>query len=143
MQNSGKTTDEKLDQALEDTFPSSDPVSISRPETRQGSPKQHGQTAAQSMKDAARAAGDTAQTLKNRVSDHLDKVKPDYLWLGGAFLLGAVFAMGAFGASRALPRRSFSDRLFDRGERMRADMSERVSDLHLKRKLSELLERLQ
>jgi hypothetical protein len=142
MQNGKRTQDEKLDKALEDTFPGSDPVSISQPDARQGAPKQHGQTAAQSVKDAARAAKDTARTVKNRAADRIGKIKPEYLWLGGAFLLGAAFAIGAFGASRALPRRSFGDRLLDRGERMQKRVSGRVADMHLKQKLSELLERL-
>jgi hypothetical protein len=135
MQNGKQTTDEKLDQALEDTFPSSDPVSISQPDARQGAPKQHGQTASQSMKDTARAAKDTARTVKNRAADQMDRIKPDYLWLGGAFLLGAVFAIGAFGASRAFPRRSFGDRL-------QKQASSRIADMDLKQKLSDLIERL-
>jgi hypothetical protein len=34
------------------------------------------------------------------------------------------------------------DRLLDRGERMQKRVSGRVADMHLKQKLSELLERL-
>jgi hypothetical protein len=60
MQNGRQnTTDEKLDRALEDTFPSSDPVSISRPDTGHGSPK--GQSAAQLVKDTAQSVKDTAR----------------------------------------------------------------------------------
>ena len=141
MQN-GNTREDKLDSALEDSFPGSDPVSMTQPHQRQGTPKQHGQTAAQSVKDTVRSAKDTARTVKNRAADRIGKIKPEYLWLGGAFLLGAAFAVGAFGASRAMPRRSFGDRLLDRGERMQKRVSSGVSDLHLKRKLSKLLERL-
>jgi len=55
MQNGRRsTTDEKLDEALENTFPSSDPVSISRPDTQNGSPEQHGRTAARPVKETAR-----------------------------------------------------------------------------------------
>lgn len=136
MQNGNGRQEEKLDDALEDSFPASDPVSMTQPNQRNGKPKQHSRTAAQSAKDAAR-------TVKNRAADQMDRIKPDYLWLGGAFLLGAVFAMGAFGASRAMPRRNFGDRLLDRGERMQKRASSRIADMDLKRKLSELLERLQ
>jgi len=143
MQNGKRTQDEKLDKALEDTFPGSDPVSISQPDARHGAPKQHSQSAAQSVKDTARAVKDTARTVKNRAADRIGKIKPEYLWLGGAFLLGAVFAAGALSASRALPRRSFGGRLLDRGERMQKRLSGGVADLHLKQKLSQLLDRLQ
>jgi hypothetical protein len=144
------TTDEKLDQALEDTFPGSDPVSISRPETRQGAPEQHSQSAAQSVKDtarkAARSVSDTAQTVKDRVADAAERagdVRPDYLWLGGAFVLGAIFGIAARAAPSAFGRKSYADRLRDRGERLGRRVSGRVSDMQLKRKLEDLIERLQ
>jgi hypothetical protein len=148
MQNGRRsTTDEQLDQALEDTFPGSDPVSISRPETRQGAPKQHGQTTAQSIKDtaqdAARSIKDTAQTVKVRVVEKAEKIPPDYLWLGGAFIAGAIFGLAARSAPSAVARRSYADRLLDRGERLGRRVSGRVSDMQLKRKLEDLLERLQ
>ena len=147
MQNGRRsTTDEKLDQALEDTFPGSDPVSISRPETRQGAPEQNSQTAAQTVKDAARktvrSVSDTAQTVKDRIVETAEQ-RPDYLWIGGAFILGAIFGLAVRSAPSAFARRSYADRLFDRGERLQRRVSNRVSDMHLKRKLEDLLERLQ
>ncbi|HVT56100.1 MAG TPA: hypothetical protein VHD34_08645 [Xanthobacteraceae bacterium] len=147
MQNGRRsTTDEKLDEALEDTFPSSDPVSISRPETRQGAPKQHSETAAQAVKETAkktaRSVADAAQTVKNRIAEKAEN-RPDYLWLGGAFVLGAIFGLAARSAPSAFGSRSYADRLFDRGERLQRRVSSRVSDMQLKRKLEDLLERLQ
>ena len=135
MQNGNGRHEDKLDDALEDSFPASDPVSMTQPNQRHGKPKQHSQTAAQSAKDAARR-------LKKSAANEFERIKPDYLWLGGAFVLGAVFAMGAFGASRAFPRRSLGDRLLDRGERMQKQASNRIADMDLKQKLSDLIERL-
>lgn len=147
MENGNGRREDRLDDALEDSFPASDPVSMTQPGERAGAPKQHAQTAAQSVKDTARAVGDTAQTLKNRVADKMEGINPDLLWLGGAFLLGAVFAIGAFSAPKALPRRNLGDRLLDRGGRLQRRLSARASDFasdyELKRKLSELIDRLQ
>jgi hypothetical protein len=61
MQNGRRKTDKKLDEALENTFPSSDPVSISRPDTGTGSPKEDRQSAGQSVKGTAQSVKDTAR----------------------------------------------------------------------------------
>jgi hypothetical protein len=147
MQNGKHSTiDEKLDQALEDTFPSSDPVSISRPETREGEPKRPSDTAAQAVKETAkktaRSVSDAAQTVKNRIAETAED-RPDYLWLGGAFILGAIFGLAARSAPAAFGRRSYAGRLLNRSERLGRRVSSRVSDMHLKRKLEDLLVRLQ
>ena len=79
MQNGRRsTTDEKLDEALENTFPSSDPVSISRPDTQNGSPKEGGRTAARPVKETARktarAVRHGARTIKNRAANKLSEL---------------------------------------------------------------------
>jgi hypothetical protein len=68
---------------------------------------------------------------------------PDYLGLGGAFIAGAIFGLSARSSPSAFARRSYADRLLDRGERLGRRVSGRVSDMQLKRKLEDLLERLQ
>jgi len=113
-----------LDQALEDSFPASDPVSMTQREHRQGAPKQNGRSAAEAVKDAAR------------------KIEPDYLWLGGAFILGCIVGIAARSAPAAFARKSYGEQLLNSGGKLQRKLSGKVSDLHLQRKLSDLLDRL-
>lgn len=113
-----------LDQALEDSFPASDPISMTQREHRQGAPKQNGRSAAQAVKDTAR------------------KIEPDYLWLGGAFVLGCIVGIAARSAPSAFSRRGYAERLMDSGGKLQRKLSGKVSDLHLQSKLSDLLDRL-
>jgi hypothetical protein len=113
-----------LDQALEDSFPASDPISMTQREHRQGAPKQNGRSAAQAVKDTAR------------------KIEHDYLWLGGAFILGCLVGIAARSAPSAFARKGYGEQLLDRGGKLQRKLSGKVSDLHLQRKLSELLDRL-
>src|SRR6185312_14104171 len=97
MQNSNGKHESDLDRALEDTFPASDPVSMTQREHRQGAPKQNSQGAAQAVKDTAR------------------RIEPDYLWLGGAFILGCIVGIAARSAPSAFSRASYGEQLLDRG----------------------------
>ena len=125
MANGNGKHEDQLDQALEDTFPASDPVAMTQREHRQGTPKQHSQSTAETVKDTAR------------------KIQPDYLWLGGAFILGCVVGIAARSApSMFSSRRGYLDRLFDSGEDLRRKVSSEVSGMKLQRKLRELIDRL-
>ncbi len=132
MQNGNGTQarENKLDDALEDSFPASDPISMTQPKHRQGEPKQHSQ-ARESVRDAADALEKKAKSIS-----------PDYLWLGGAFVLGCVVGVAASAAPAAFTRRGYGERLMDEGSRLQRRLSKRASNLQLQKKLSELIDRL-
>jgi hypothetical protein len=136
MQNGNGRHEDKLDEALEDSFPASDPVSMTQPSARHGAPKRHGQTAADSLKDTVR---DTARTVKREIKR---RIEPDYLWLGGAFVLGCVVGLAASSAPSAFASRGYGERLMDEGSRLQRRLSRRAADLQLQRKLSRLIDRL-
>jgi hypothetical protein len=138
MQN-GNGRQDKLDEALEDSFPASDPVSMTQPSSRSGAPRQHGQTGKQAVKDTIESAKDTARTLKREVSR---RIEPDYLWLGGAFILGCMVGLAASNAPSAFGRRGYGERLMDEGGRLRRGLSRRAGDMQLQKKLSQLIDRL-
>lgn len=125
MPNGNGKHEGELDQALEDTFPASDPVAMTQREHRQGTPKQHSQSRVETVGDRAR------------------KIAPDYFWLGGAFVLGCIVGIAARSAPQAFARRGYTEHLLDSGGDLQRRISSRVSDLHLQRKLSQLLDRLQ
>lgn len=129
MPNGNGKHEGELDQALEDTFPASDPVAMTQREHRQGAPKQHSENRTKAIGDRAR------------------KIAPDYFWLGGAFVLGCIVGIAARSAPSAFSRRGYTERLLDSGgdlqRKILNKVSSRVSDLHLQRKLSQLLDRLQ
>lgn len=114
----GKQNNE-LDKALEDTFPASDPVAISQPDRRQGEPRRYDDSSAAPEQDDEE--DDEQETVPEKVRHALRKVEPDYLWIGGAFVLGCVVGLAA--RSLPAPRRDPTARL--------------------QRKLSQLIERLQ
>lgn len=128
MPNGNGKHENDLDRALEDTFPASDPVAMTQREHRQGAPKQNSENRTEAIGDRAR------------------KIAPDYLWLGGAFVLGCIVGIAARSAPPAFARRGYTDRLLDSGgdlqRKILNKVSSRVSDLHLQRKLSQLLDRL-
>lgn len=124
MQNGNGKHENDLDRALEDSFPASDPVAMTQREHRQGAPKQNSEASAETVKDIAR------------------KIEPDYLWLGGAFLLGCIVGIAARSAPSAFSRKSYGEQLLDSGGKLQRRLSGKVSELHLQRKLSELLDRL-
>lgn len=140
MQNGNSRHEEKLDDALEDSFPASDPVSMTQPNARHGAPKQNSQTGSQAIKDTVQSASDTARTLKREVRR---RIEPDYLWLGGAFVLGCLVGLAASTAPSAFARRGYGERLMDEGSRLQRRLAKRASDLQLQQKLSRLLDRLQ
>lgn len=132
MQNGNGTRarENKLDDALEDSFPASDPVSMTQPTHRQGEPKQHSQ--------AREGVREAMQTVRGRA----EKINPDYLWLGGAFVLGCMVGLAASAAPSAFARRGYGERLMDEGSRLQRRLSKRASELQLQKKLSELIDRL-
>lgn len=125
MPNGNGKHENDLDQALEDTFPASDPVAMTQREHRQGAPKQNSESRAEA------------------IGDHARKTAPDYFWLGGAFVLGCIVGIAVRSAPQAFARRGYTERLLDSGGDLQRRISSRVSDLHLQRKLSQLLDRLQ
>lgn len=124
MPNGNGKHEAELDQALEDSFPASDPISMTQRKHRQGAPKQHSQSNAEAIRDNAR------------------KIAPDYLWLGGAFVLGCIVGIAARSAPSAFSRKGYGEQLLASGGKFQRKLSGKVSDLHLQRKLSELLDRL-
>jgi len=139
MQN-GNGRENELDDALEDSFPASDPVSMTQPQARHGKPKQHSRHAAQS-------AGAAADVLQNEIGKKTGlRIRPDYLWLGGTFVAGAIFALAARSAPSAFPRKSYGRRLLDSGEdwqnRIAGGVSGLQFDKRLRRKLDRLIDRL-
>lgn len=140
MQNGNGRHEEKLDDALEDSFPASDPVSMTQPNARHGAPKQNSQTDSQAIKDTVQSASDAARTLKREATR---RIEPDYLWLGGAFVLGCLVGLAASTVPSAFARRGYGERLMDEGSRLQRRLAKRASDLQLQQKLSRLLDRLQ
>lgn len=138
MQN-GNGRQDKLDEALEDSFPASDPVSMTQPSSRHGAPKQHSRSGKQAVEDTLESAKDTARTIKREVSRRVD---PDYLWLGGAFVLGCMVGLAASNAPSAFGRRGYGERLMDEGSRLQRRLSKRAENMHLQKKLSQLIDRL-
>lgn len=139
MQNGNGREQKELDDALEDSFPASDPVSMTQPGTRHGAPKQHSQSGKQAVADTIDSVKDTARTIKREAAR---RIEPDYLWLGGAFVLGCVVGLAAGSAPSVFARRGYGERLMDEGHRMQRRLSKRASDLHLQKKLSQLIDRL-
>ena len=135
----GNGRHDKLDEALEDSFPASDPVSMIQPHARQGAPKQHSRTGSQTIKDTVQSASDAARTFKREARR---RIEPDYLWLGGAFVLGCMVGLAAGSAPSAFSRRGHGERLMGEGNRMQRRLSKRAADLHLQKKLSRLIDRL-
>ncbi|GEM_PF-3275217 len=70
-----KTPDEKLDEALENTFPSSDPVSISQSDPGHGSPQQTGERAAESVKNAAKKTARAVKRSARRIETRARTIK--------------------------------------------------------------------
>lgn len=139
MQNGNGQHEDKLDEALEDSFPASDPVSMTQPSARHGAPRQNGGIGKQTIQDTVESAKDTARTVRRAVSR---RIKPDYLWLGGAFMLGCAVGLAAANAPSTFGRRGYGSRLVDEGGRLRRRLSKRAPDLQLQQKLSRLIDRL-
>lgn len=86
-------TDDKLDNALENTFPASDPVSITPPDRQQDEPGQQ-----RERREARQSAA-----VKQKAARAIRHVERDYLWLSGAFMLGCMAGLAA--RSSPAPRR--------------------------------------
>jgi hypothetical protein len=119
---------------------------MTQPSARHGAPRQNNEIDKHTVGDAIESAQDTvkdaARGLKREVSRRIGRIEPDYLWLGGAFVLGCVVGLAASNAPAAFGRRGYGERLIDEGGRLQRRLSKRAADMQLQKKLTRLIDRL-